>query len=338
MKNRLSCTIPVQAPVLNYSFKSHNKEDIKNDFYSYVNKNWIQEIKIPAHESDFGVSEEVEECIDKKSKQILHEIKHDKATKNPERIFLRTLAESCLHSASQQRSIEFLKDMIKKISCIETPNDVLKRFTELSSYKMQSILQIGYTIDTDQKVQLCIDGNLSSLPTSWYFRRDKMKEYRDLLGKVGKELGVENLEKCLETEKDLVLKLEETYREKPTKTTGNGLVRKFPGIDWETYLTGHGIRDWKTHIFYYRSPRWLRQLGRLLKEIPIEIWRLLIARAYIFSGLRYLPPPFDEYDNDFFNFGQKIKMPQEELFLSIVYDYCNDLFSKIFWEKYGDDT
>jgi putative endopeptidase len=344
MENRLTCSIVAQAPVLNFSSKkSKTLEDEtftqgKRDFYTYVNESWIKKATIPLHDSDFGVSEEVEECINKRSKELLTEIKNDKDSKDPVRIFLRTLAESCLHSASQPRSIDFLKDMIKKISCVETPQDILKRFTELSSYKLQSILQIGYTIDRDEKVQLCIEGNLSSLPTSWYFRRDKLKEYRELLKTLGKELGVEHLEKCLETEKDLVIKLEETYRETPTRTTGNGLVKKFPGIDWELFFTGHGIKSWKTHIFYYRSPQWLRKLGRFLKEIPVEIWRLLLARAYIFSALRYLPPPFDEYDNRFFSFGQRIKMPQNELFLSVVYDYCNDIFSKLFWDKYGDES
>jgi putative endopeptidase len=76
----------------------------------------------------------------------------------------------------------------------------------------------------------------------------------------------------------------------------------------------------------------------MLKEIPIETWKLYIARAYLIPSLQYLPPPYDEMDYEFFGReaeGQKEKMPQMRLLVNIVYNYCTDIFSELFWEKEG---
>lgn len=333
MESKLSCSIPVQATAFNSSLH----KDIENDFYTYANKKWLKSTSIPAFETDFGVSEEVERCIVKKTVDILTKIWKDKESKDPTHVFLRTLAESCLHSGSQHTSVDFLKEIIKSLSAVYTIDDVFQHYSELSALRFQGLLQIGYTIDLDGRVQLCIDGNLPSLPLSWYFKQDKMKEYKELLQTLGKEFDIKHLEECIATEKDIVLKLEDTYREDVTKTTGYGLIKKYPGIPWDIFFRAHGLENWKKMVFYYRSPQWLRGLSKLLKVIPIEIWKLLLARAYIFGSLRYLPPPYDEYDSNFFHFGQRVKMPQMELFVSIVYDYCNDLFSPIFWKECGDD-
>ncbi len=340
MENRPLCSIPVRVPALSSLSKQsiESIETIENDFYTAINDSWLKSASIPPFESDFGISEEVEACINKKSIGLLTKIWKDKETKDPKKVFLRTLAESCLHSASQHTSVEFLQNELNKLSCIQTKEDVFEKCVELASYRIPSILTLGYTIGTDKKVYLCVNGNISSLPSSWYYRKEKRDIYKDLLEKLGKDFKVQHLETVYQTEKDLVDLLDRCYRDIPTKTTGNGLRRKFPSIDWETFFTGHGIHDWKTQTIYYRSPQWIRKVGKLLKEIPIQIWKLLLAKAILFASIQYLPPPYDEYENTLYAFGQTIKKPQMELFLSIVYDYCSDLFSPILWEEYGDST
>ena len=88
-------SIPIPAHALNSSYLQNSQ--VGNDFYTWVNKKWLDKTTIPSFESDFGVSEEAERVIFKKSKEILEEIK-DTNSKSPDTIFLKTLAESCLHS------------------------------------------------------------------------------------------------------------------------------------------------------------------------------------------------------------------------------------------------
>lgn len=277
----------------------------------------------------YGVSEEVEECIFDTSVKILE------TTKNP---LLRSLSDSCLHSRSQQNSVEFLKEHLKKLSCIETPADVFQHLATLDRKRMASCIGLSYTIDKEGILQLLINGSPASIPLPFYFSREKLKAYKSLLKTLGNHFDQPNLESIIRMEKGLLFKLENTWSPQRFSCKGLQLLRKFPTIPWASWFAAYGIEDWKTKLFYYSNPQYIRFMGRMLKEISIPMWKLYIARIYILSMLQYLPPPFDELHFDFFRKsaqGQKQKQPQKELLVNIVYNYCGDLFSKLFWETSG---
>ncbi len=130
-----NCSIPIPAPVLNYSLSNHNTPG--DDFYFFTNSDWLKKTSLPPFENDFGVSEEVERCIYKKSKEILSLTKHP---------LLSQLRKSCLTSRSQQRSVEFLKQTLSTLQCIRSKEDVVTHFATLSTHRFSSILNFQYNI------------------------------------------------------------------------------------------------------------------------------------------------------------------------------------------------
>ena len=61
------CSIPATpAPALQSSSPLTG-----NDFYEWVNGDWLKKTKIPQFENDFGVSEELERCIYEASKDLI---------------------------------------------------------------------------------------------------------------------------------------------------------------------------------------------------------------------------------------------------------------------------
>lgn len=331
MKNPLD-SIPIPAHVLNSSFI--NNKDVGNDFYTWVNKKWLTKTSIPSFESDFGVSEEAERVIFNKSKEILENIKKSDST-SKETVFLKTLTESCLHSRSQHTSVTLLKQIIHTLDCINTIEDVFEHFGVLCKRKFPSIFVMQYTIDKEGKLCLVIDGNVPSLPLFMYNDRSKFADYKLLLHKAGELLDCPSLAEVAPFEKEMLFTLEDKWSEVLTKTKGSLFAKKFSGLPWESFFKGAGLLDWKSEVLFYRSPQWFRYIKKAVKEIPIGMWKLLIARSYIISSLRYLPPPFDELDFEFFNQGQSVKTPQMELLVNIVYSYLPDLFSRVFWEEAG---
>jgi putative endopeptidase len=337
-KKPFFCRIPIQAPVFN-SLSPSQQVEIGTNFYTWVNGSWLKETPIPEFENDFGVSEEVERCIYKESKKILDSFKESPRSKEEE--MYKTLAESCLHSASQHTSVEFLKEILISLHCIQTVEDVVKHFAILNRSRFSSILNFQYHITPEKTVELCIDSNSPGLPGSYYHDREKIQKYKESLKTLGKLLDVPQLEKIFGLERTLVYLSNELWSSEPNKCKGTTLLHKFPKFPWDIWFINSGLPDWKHMTLYYTSPRWIRKISKLLHEVPISYWKTYLARCYILNSIHFLPPPFDEIDFDFFgrhSQGQRTKLPQNELFVQIVHEYLQDSFSRIFWKYTGEES
>jgi putative endopeptidase len=333
-KKTSTCQISTYAHALSYSSPL-----IHQNFYKWANQKWLRETPIPFFENDFGAGEEVERCIFEQSFKLLMNIK-ESDSQDPNDVFLRTLANSCLHSRAQQNSVDFLQRTIHTLECVNTKEDVVREFANLAKIGFPSLFYFRYHVEKNKNF-LVLDANTSSLPNSFYNDPKKMASYKSLLHKIGPLLHVDNLERVIPMEHGFVNMIDEVWSEEYHKTKGSTFAKKFPGIPWNIYFDTHGITNWKSMTFFYRAPRWIRFISQMLKEVSIDFWKLFLARAYIIPSLPYLPPPFDEEHFAFFGQqaqGQVKKTPQQELFVRIVYNFCIDLFSKMFWEKYGDNS
>jgi hypothetical protein len=100
----LSCQI-VTYPALTFSSKW-----IGDDFYSWVNKEWISDTTIPPFEADFGASEEIEECIEEEIKSVIHDIL-ERQTPTKEEVLVQNIHTSFYHSRAE--SLVFVKEHIE---------------------------------------------------------------------------------------------------------------------------------------------------------------------------------------------------------------------------------
>jgi predicted metalloendopeptidase len=320
MTQHLSCTIPIPAPVSTCS---------SVNFYESINDQWLSSAHIPAFENDFGVSEEVERCIYTKSVEILSN------TDNP---MLKELKASALNTRSQHVSVEYVKSILNSLGCIETPEDIIKHFSALAKSRITSIFNYQYNIEANKNISLRLDSNAPTLPISLYQYDHITSAYKNLLYKVGDLFEIENLSDIYEFEKTLAFQLDSCWSPDDIKIKGGKLLAKFPRIPWATWFEHSGLQ-WKQMNIYYNCPKWIRYLGKVLKEVPVSYWRLYLAKIYIFHALPYLPPPFNDLNYEFFDRliqGQKVKMPQLEVFVNTVYRYTNDVFSELFWKEAGD--
>jgi putative endopeptidase len=336
-KKPFSCPIPIQAPASNSFFQTNRP--LGSDFYTWVNKEWLKHTRIPEFENDFGVSEEVERCVARHAQKLLARFKENPRT--PEEQMYKTLAESCLHSAAQHTSVEYLQELLGTLHCIQSVEDVVKHFAVLNRCRFSSIFNFQYHITPSKQIELCIDSNSPGLPISYYYDPDKVKLYKETLKRLGELCHVEKLEKIYAFEKTLVHLSENLWSDTKYKCKGTTLLHKFPKFPWDTWFKESGLSDWKQRTLYYTSPRWIRRISRLLHEVPLHYWKTYLARCYILDSIHFLPPPFDEVDFDFFGRkaqGQRRKLPQSELFLEVVFDYLQDSFSRLFWKEVGDES
>jgi putative endopeptidase len=330
------CSIPATpAPALLSSFQQQGGKEAGEDFYDWVNHDWLKTTSIPQFENDFSVSEELERCIYEASKPLIL----NKDPKTPFGTVLKTISDSALHSRSQHTSVEFLKSVLKEVGCVRTVEDVVRHFAELCNLRFASLFNLQYTVLPGHRLELFLDSNSPGLPYSLYFDPEKMVAYKQTLAKLGDLFDLPGLESVYDLERGLVMNVEQLWSPDRHKTTGAQLASKFGGFPWQVWFETLGVHDWKHMDIYYSCSRWIRLVVRSLHSVPINTWKLLLARSYILNSIPYLPPPFDEIDYEFFGRtiqGQKSKMPQMELLVRLVYDYFPDAFSDLFWETYGD--
>ena len=283
---------------------------------------------MPNSESDFGVSEEVEICIYNKSVDIINNSKNH---------ILQDLRYSCLE-AKQENSVEFLKSVLQTLNCIKTDEDVFSHFAQLCKSKFYSIFKLQYNIEADKTIRLCIDATSPGLYSSYYTDPHIMKHYNVLLEHLEKEFDWP-LKKTLALEKAIMYRSNEYSSEDKYKIKGSKLPHKFPGIPWKLWFQILGIEGWGKMTMYYTSPRWIRYIGKIIRQVPVEYWKIYLARCYIINSLKYLPAPYSTWDYEFFGkatTGQKEMGSRQEILVAIVYDYLYDMFSKIFWEEAGE--
>lgn len=325
------CHIPMPATALNYS--SHDKSHASRDFYDWVNHKWISTVHVPPFENDFGVSEEVERCVFNKSVEILESTKEKMLIDLKDSFF----NEYKHKETNENISVEYIHSIIKSIDNVESVEDIIKHFSALAKSRVISIFNYQYHIMPDDTINIRLDSNCPSLPVSLYKYPEITHKYKELLHTVGKLFNLD-LSKIYEFEKSLAFKMDSLWNADDISIKGSKLVSKFPRIPWATWFEVAGF-DWKSKTIYYNSPAWIRYMEKMLKEVPIEFWRLYLAKIYIFHSLPYLPPPYDDLDFEFFGRliqGQREKFPRMEVYVNTVYRYMNDIYSRIFWEEAGD--
>ena len=319
------CYIPIPAPVSNYS--SREPLSPGNDFYNFINSDWISKVHVPAFENDFGVSEEVERCVFDKSVQILESTKEES---------LIALKDSFFKD--RHTSVNYIHSIVKSLECVNTTEDIIKHFSALAKSRVISIFNYQYHIKPDKKIHVRLDSNCPSLPISLYKYPEITNAYKILLDKAGNLFNIDNLSQIYEFEKTLAFKMDSLWNSDNVSIRGGKLLSKFPRFPWEQWFEVAGL-DWKRQTIYYNSPAWIRYLGKVLKEVPVDVWRLYLAKIYIFHALPYLPAPYDDLDFEFFGRliqGQREKFPQMEVYVNTVYKYMNPIYSKIFWDSAGD--
>ncbi len=338
------CNIPIKVPAFSSSSSTTISQDQTTkkpgtNFYEWVNEAWLDKAKIPAKEGDFGVSEEVEACVNKKSLNILKEIQANPQDKDEQA--LANLADSCLHASVQQNSVEFLKICLAQLGCIESRQDVIKELAKLAKYQKAAMFKLDTYVDEHKIVHLEIYPNPSALKRVFYSDIDKLYHYKAFLKRVGQEFKVEKLESVIHFEKTLQDATDQFWRGDDVMMTGSKLDKKFPKFHWPLFLKTLGLENWKSVRIYTPTPQFFRWFSNLLEKVPLSFWQLYLTKVYIVECLQYLPPPYDEMHFDFFGrqlLGNTQKTPQSDLLLHIVYNRCSDIFSKLFWEKAGDEN
>ncbi len=313
--------------------------DPKNDFYNYVNGNWMKTNVIPDDESRWGGFGVLRKTTRQDVLNIIKSAQNNNSYNDgSDQMKALLIFETKLDTVSRNKAgiqpIQHLLEAIDGINNIYDLQTVYATITGISA----PFAGIGANPDL----------NDSSMNTAWVFpgglglQRDyyidedeKTKEIRnDYLKHVSKMfqfLGYNILD--AEKAANLILDLETKLAVPRLDKVQSRDIRNFnnpmniselssltPLIDWDKLINDMGVKKSLDKVLVMQ-PEYMKELNKILKNTSIDDLKILMKWSTIDNAANYLTTEIEKTNWEFYSkrlYGSKVQRPAEERALATV--------------------
>ncbi len=326
----------------------------QDDFYRYVNGNWLDNTEIPPEWSRYGVAHMVFEQNEIRIRALIEEAANASGDAAGDQQKIGDLYKSFMNEGLvNERGISPLNEEIAKIDAIDSYESLVQYAGYALAVGIQS--PVNFYIDADAKdptrnlAYIWQDG--LGLPNRDYYLDDNEK-----LAKIREEylLHIENMfdlagwSDGAKAAEDIVA-LEHSIAERHWTQVQNRdretiYSNKFdipaanelsPGFDWQSFLDAGGFEV--SDQFIIAQTDYFAGLGDILHKVPLEQWRTYFRFKALKSYARYLNDAIVKED---FNFqgriltGQQAMRPRWKNAVRLVNGAAGELVGKEYVRKY----
>lgn len=325
--------------------------DPKDDFYNYVNGNWMKTNTIPDDESRWGgfgvlrktTRQDVLEII--KTAQINDNYKEGSDQKKALLIF-ETKLDTIARNKAGIKPIQHLLDAIEGITNIDELQTVYSTITGVSA----PFAGIGANPDL----------NDSSVNTAWVFpgglglqrdyyidqddkTKDIRKDYLKHVSKMFQFIGYNNTD--ADNAANLILDLETKLAEPRLDKVESRDIRNFnnpmtidelesltPSMNWNKLVLDLGIKKSLDQVLVMQ-PKYMKELNNVLKTTSINDLKTLMKWSTIDNSANYLTTEIEKTNWDFYSkrlYGSKAQRPAEERALGTVNSSVGEAIGQLY--------
>ena len=327
--------------------KSINPGD---NFYKYINSNWIKHARISPYKSNTSVSDEIDTKINKQLLEIIYDAQAN-ITRDHTSHLIGTYMTSIVDKKSQLNNIEYLNSILSKINCIRSIDEVGCILGEFIRQNINTFLSINTSPSDKNNKSNYITfsrGTLGLNNTKYYTEKHDITKhrifnhYKKLLAVLEKDFRVEALETLADIEHKVAPTLFRSIQsdnDSEEILKGSVLLKRFKYIPWETTVLcsmNTSLKDFEKTEYLSVNPTWLKYLNTLFHKFPLTIWKVWLSGNIIIHTLPVLPPPYDNYHFDLFDNkmrGQTEKISQERLGLYMIRRYLSAHLGELYIKK-----
>ena len=325
--------------------------DPKDDFYNYVNGNWMKTNTIPDDESRWGgfgvlrktTRQDVLEII--KTAQINDNYKEGSDQKKALLIF-ETKLDTIARNKAGIKPIQHLLDAIEGITNIDELQTVYATITGVSA----PFAGIGANPDL----------NDSSVNTAWVFpgglglqrdyyidqddkTKDIRKDYLKHVSKMFQFIGYNNTD--ADNAANLILDLETKLAEPRLDKVESRDIRNFnnpttidelesltPSMNWNKLVLDLGIKKSLDQVLVMQ-PKYMKELNNVLETTSINDLKTLMKWSTIDNSANYLTTEIEKTNWDFYSkrlYGSKAQRPAEERALGTVNSSVGEAIGQLY--------
>ena len=327
-----------------------------DDFFRFVNGNWIKNHPVPPEYSSYGAFTVLYEENQKMLRELVKEVSADKEA--PEGSIsqkIRDFYNSGMDTVRiEEQGIAVLQPEIDEINSLQSVTEVSRYVAVMQQKGLGSLFH--FYADADQSNSEWTIANFwqggLGLPDVAYYtdNSERMQQIREaykahitkmfLLKGDDESAALKTAETVLAIETDLAkvskTRMETRIAEKNFhKMSLHDLKVLAPGFDWGAYFTALGLPD--PGELNVSQTEFMKGMSELIAKYPVEDWRTYLTWHLLDGSANYLSTAFVQQNFDFFGktlSGSEVLRPRWKRVLATTSGGLGEGLGQIYVERY----
>ncbi len=327
-----------------------------DDFFRFVNGNWIKNNPVPPEYSSYGAFTVLYEENEKMLQTLVKEVSADKeAAEGSISQKIRDFYNSGMDTMRiEELGITVLQPEFDEINNLQSATDISRHIAVMQQKGLSPLFYLFTAADqSDSKWNIANfwQGGLG-LPDVTYYtdESERMQQIREdykthitkmfLLKGDDESAATKTAETILAMETDLA-KVSKTRMETRIaeenfhKMSLNDLKVLAPGFDWDAYFTTLGLPD--PGELNVSQTEFMKGMSELIAKYPVEDWRTYLAWHLLDGSANYLSDAFVQQNFDFFGktlSGSEVLRPRWKRVLATTSGGLGEGLGQIYVERY----
>ena len=317
------------APALSSGIDPANMDTTvapQQDFFRYVNGNWLTGTEIPADKARWGSFDELRENAEKQVLAIIQELA---ATGHAQGSDSQKMADLYRSYLDEERinslGLTPLRSEISRIDNIDSSAALSQYWGQNQRYRIGTPLAVYVGQDqrqSDQYITGASQAGLGMPDRDYYLKDDErskvlLAQYEAFIETLWQLAGWDNAEQAadniLAIETQLAKAQWSRIQNRDRNATYNKLSKKelaelAPGFDWTTFLNAADLNDIE-HIVV-RQPSYFSAFAKIQAEVPLAQWQQYLKFHLLRANAKNLSEPFVNASFDFY--GRVLSGLQEQ--------------------------
>ncbi|AZI66462.1 M13 family peptidase [Kaistella daneshvariae] len=341
---------PIKEEGLNLSYMDSTVRP-QDDFFSYVNGNWMKTATIPSDKSSWGSFNALREDVDNASLEILNKILTDNFPAGSEGQKIQNLYGTFMDWDKRNADgLNPIKSDLQKIDNIKTVGDLQNYLTQATKTGDNPFYawRVGADMKNSVMNAVYLGGASLGLGRDYYQKQNDantktLAEYQNYLTQIFQTIGYkdasQSAQKVVNFEKKLAQDLLTNEQNRDANLRYNPktipeLSKLVSNINLPKYLTDAGVNTDKVIVselkYYQNMDSWMNS-----KNLPL-IKDYMKARL-VSSNAGNLNKELDDLNFNFYSKylqGQQEQRPMNKRGLGVINGILGEAFGKLYVEKY----
>ncbi len=326
----------------------------QDDFYRFVNGQWLAKTEIPSDRSNYGAFALLEEAAERDLRAIAEGAAKQNAAAGSEQQKIGDFYASFMDEAAiESRGLEPLKDELTRVEQIASRQDLARYMGEAQRLGVAHPFAFFVVINekkSTEYIPLVVQSGLGMPDRDYYLSnetrlksiREKYAAYvKDLLSAAQTPEAEAAAKRVIALETRLARAHWTRVQNRDVEKTYNRyefdeLSKLTPAIDWREFLIGLIVPLDKVPALNVMQPSFLQALDKAVTEIPLEDWRAYYRYKLLDAYADDLPQRFVQLRFEFrdrtLTGAQELK-PRWKRGVGTLEGAIGDLLGKVYVEK-----